>query len=62
MKTQFLVAESDMGLAEIYRLFLEQAGYEVLATHDAPDRLQELQVVRPDILVLAECVCTSMCA
>lgn len=49
---RILVVEDDRSLANIYRVSLAFAGFDVTSTHDGLAALQSIENVRPDLIVL----------
>ena len=47
-----LIAEDDPRQAEVIRLYLTSAGYEVIVVHDGDDALRQARARRPDLIVL----------
>jgi CheY-like chemotaxis protein len=47
-----LVVEDDAALREMYRAALTAAGYRVIAVEDGIDALREVEITRPDLIVL----------
>lgn len=47
-----LIAEDDPRQAEVIRLYLTSAGYEVTVVHDGDDALRQARARRPDLIVL----------
>jgi two-component system response regulator MtrA len=47
-----LIAEDDPRQAEVVRLYLTSAGYEVTVVHDGDDALRQARSRRPDLIVL----------
>lgn len=51
-KKTILVAEDDKFLANIYRLNLSQAGYNVINAMDGQETLVQIQKTKPDLIIL----------
>ncbi len=50
--TTILVVEDEATVAEIYRLALERAGYEVVVARDGVECLEQAAATRPDFIFL----------
>ena len=51
-KKKVLVVEDDRSLAEVLQYNLEQAGYEVICSHDGQDGLNQARLKLPSLIVL----------
>lgn len=52
MKPMILVVEDEKSICRVIRTYLEDAGYQVLATDNGPDALEMAAAHRPDLIVL----------
>ncbi len=51
-KAKIMVVDDDPDVVEILRLVLENADYEVEAAHSAPEALEKVSEVKPDLILL----------
>jgi len=51
-KSRILIVEDDRSLAEVVSYNLEQAGYEVIVSHDGQDGLYQAQLKSPELVLL----------
>ena len=52
MSTTILIVDDDADIRDMMKLFLETDGYQVIAAADGQDALEQLQRVRPGVIVL----------
>jgi DNA-binding response OmpR family regulator len=52
MSTTILIVDDDADIRDMMKLFLETDGYQVIAAADGQDALQQVQRVRPGVIVL----------
>jgi DNA-binding response OmpR family regulator len=52
LKRRILIAEDDTKTAELIKLYLEKAGYEVLVTYDGIEAVERWRRKQPDLILL----------
>jgi len=50
--TTILVVDDEANIVELTRLYLTNAGYDVLAAHDGQEALRLARTEKPDLLIL----------
>ena len=52
MKKKILIADDEVDLVEVLKVYLEMKGYEVLTAHDGEKALEVAQGESPDLILL----------
>ena len=52
MLAKILVADDEMNIREILRIYLENAGYDVVEAEDGADALRKIELDKPDLVLL----------
>ena len=52
MEGKILIADDEVKITEILKAYLESAGFEAFAAHDAKSALESVRMKNPDLVIL----------